>query len=389
MTTGSTHRFERVERAIRQLRQGGMIILVDDEDRENEGDLCVAAEKVTPEAVNFMAMHGRGLVCLSLTEEKARELRLPLQVDEAANGTQFGTAFTVSIEAASGVTTGISAHDRAHTIRTAVREGCRPEELSRPGHVFPLRARRGGVLVRPGQTEGSVDLARLAGLAPAGVICEVMNDDGTMARRPELEELSARFDLPIVSVAELILYRRARETLVRRTAEGRLSTAHGEFTSIEYQGVIDGSRHLALVRGRWRDGEAVPVRVHRRCLAGDVFGAAGCGCGQRLEAALRHIDAAGRGVLVYLAADDAEVHAPHRPERPDGIAAQILRDLGVAKALPAASEPARVRTPRAAATRDEQLGQVIVLPPPPRAPWVEPPAPRRAPARPRTRQKQP
>jgi 3,4-dihydroxy 2-butanone 4-phosphate synthase/GTP cyclohydrolase II len=201
----------RVERAVRYLRAGRMVILVDDEDRENEGDLCLAAEKVTAEAVNFMARHGRGLICLSLTEEKTRELDLPLMVPERANGTQFGTAFTVSIEAATGVTTGISAHDRAHTIRTAVREGCRPDELARPGHVFPLRARRGGVLARPGQTEGSVDLARLAGLAPAGVICEVMSDDGTMARRPELERLSERFDLPIVGVADLVDCRRVAE----------------------------------------------------------------------------------------------------------------------------------------------------------------------------------
>jgi 3,4-dihydroxy 2-butanone 4-phosphate synthase / GTP cyclohydrolase II len=214
------HAVERVERAIAYVRAGKIVILTDDEDRENEGDLCMAAEKVTPAAVNFMAKYGRGLVCLSLSEDKVRQLRLPLMVDEGANTSSFGTAFTVSIEAREGVTTGISAKDRAHTILTAVKDDARPEDLARPGHVFPLRARRGGVLVRAGQTEGSVDLSRLAGLRPAGVICEVMNDDGTMARMPELEKLAAEHDLPIVSVADLIAYRMLKDTLVRRGGEG-------------------------------------------------------------------------------------------------------------------------------------------------------------------------
>jgi 3,4-dihydroxy 2-butanone 4-phosphate synthase / GTP cyclohydrolase II len=218
------HAVERIEQALDYVRRGKLVILVDDEDRENEGDLCIAAEKVTPEAINFMAKHGRGLVCLALTEEKVRKLRLPLMVDEGSNTSTFGTAFTVSVEAAVGVTTGISARDRAHTIRTAVADGSRPEDLARPGHVFPLRARPGGVLVRAGQTEGSVDLARLAGLKPAGVICEVMNDDGTMARMPELEKLSAAHGLPVVSVADLIAYRMMKDTLVRRAAEAPLPT---------------------------------------------------------------------------------------------------------------------------------------------------------------------
>ncbi|MFL5303120.1 MAG: 3,4-dihydroxy-2-butanone-4-phosphate synthase, partial [Anaeromyxobacteraceae bacterium] len=222
------HAVERIEGAIAHFRLGKMIILIDDEDRENEGDLCVAAEKVTPEAINFMAKHGRGLVCLALAEERVKQLRLPLMVDEGANSSTFGTAFTISIEAAKGVTTGISAKDRAHTILTAVKDDARPEDLARPGHVFPLRARRGGVLVRAGQTEGSVDLARIAGLKPAGVICEVMNDDGTMSRMPELEALSREHDLPLLSVADLISYRMLKDTLVRRAAEAPIPTTHGD-----------------------------------------------------------------------------------------------------------------------------------------------------------------
>jgi 3,4-dihydroxy 2-butanone 4-phosphate synthase/GTP cyclohydrolase II len=294
------HAVERVERAIETIRAGGMVILTDDEDRENEGDLCMAAEKVTAAAVNFMAKYGRGLICLSLAEEKVRALRLPLMVDESANSSNYGTAFTISIEAKEGVSTGISAADRAHTILTAVRDDAKPEDLARPGHVFPLRARPGGVLVRAGQTEGSVDLARLAGMRPAGVICEVMNDDGSMSRMPELEKLSAEHDLPIVSVADLIAYRMLKDTLVRRAAEAPLPTEYGEFRAVAYDNDVDDHQHVALVKGKWREGEPVLVRVHSKCLTGDVFGSVRCDCGPQLHAALKQIEAAGKGVLLYL-----------------------------------------------------------------------------------------
>ena len=271
MTTHA-HAVARIEAAVEHFRRGKMIILVDDEDRENEGDLCIAAEKVTPEAINFMAKHGRGLVCLALSEEKVRQLRLPLMVDEGANTSTFGTAFTISIEAAKGVTTGISARDRAHTVLTAVKDDARPEDLARPGHVFPLRARRGGVLVRAGQTEGSVDLARLAGLTPAAVICEVMNDDGTMARLPELEKLGRQFDLRILSVADLIAYRMMKDHLVRRASQAPLPTVYGMFAAVAYENDVDDYQHVALVKGKWREDDPVLVRVHSKCLTGDVFG---------------------------------------------------------------------------------------------------------------------
>jgi len=288
-----------IEEAVEEIRQGRMVILVDDEDRENEGDLTMAAEMVTPEAINFMARFGRGLICLTLTPDKCDTLLLPPMV--SANTSSFGTAFTVSIEAKKGVTTGISAADRAHTILTAVADNCRAEDLARPGHIFPLRARSGGVLVRTGQTEGSVDLAKLAGLKPTGVICEIMNDDGSMARMPELRKFAVEHGLKICSVADLVAYRMKNESLVRRAAEVPIPTRYGgEFTAIAFQNDVDQLEHLALVKGDVKTDEPVLVRVHSECMTGDVFGSGRCDCGEQLHNAMAMVESAGRGVILYM-----------------------------------------------------------------------------------------
>lgn len=293
-------KFHTIEEALEDIKQGKMIILVDDEDRENEGDLTMAAEKVTPKAINFMAKHARGLICLSLTAGRLAELQIPQMVEDIDNTSLFGTAFTVSIEARRGVTTGISAADRSLTILTAVNPKTKPEDLVRPGHVFPLRARAGGVLERAGQTEGSVDLARLAGLTPAGVICEIMDDDGTMARVPQLREFAERFGLKMVTVKDLIQYRMQRESLVRVVAETRLPLRFGEFRALVFENEITKDQHLALVKGTIDSEKPLLVRLHSSCLTGDVFGSFRCDCGEQLKMALRLIAEEGTGVLLYL-----------------------------------------------------------------------------------------
>lgn len=288
----------RVEDVLQDLKAGKMIILVDDENRENEGDLTMAAEKVTPEAINFMAKNGRGLICLSLAPEIVEQLNLPLMVYD--NRSPFKTAFTISVEARHGVTTGISAADRAHTILTAVADDARPEDLVQPGHVFPLRARRGGVLFRTGQTEGSVDLARLAGLKPAGVICEIMNDDGTMARLPDLEKFAEKHELKIATVADVIAYRMRNESFVHQAAETILPTPFGNFRAIAFVNDIDDYEHLALVKGEIDSEKEILVRVHSQCLTGDVFGSFRCDCGAQLQKAMELVQKESLGVILYM-----------------------------------------------------------------------------------------
>ncbi len=290
--------FHSIEDAIKDIKKGKCIILVDDEDRENEGDLVIAAEHVTPQAINFMAKHARGLVCLALTPQRVEELQLPQQAAE--NTATFGTAFTVSIDARKDITTGISAADRATTIHVAIDPKSKPGDLARPGHIFPLKAQQGGVLRRAGQTEGSVDLARLAGLNPSGVICEIMNEDGTMARVPELAKFAKMHKLKMVTIKALIEYRMQRETFVRRMASARLPTTFGDFEAVAFENEVDGITHIALVKGRVDNGERTLVRVHSGCLTADVLGSIRCDCREQLHKAMEMIQQEGRGVLLYL-----------------------------------------------------------------------------------------